>query len=473
MKPMKSKQKKSNKYSEAEAIVHYRENPVRYIQHIFGVTPTLQQQEALNAMAVPGAHVTISSGHGTGKSTLFVWSILMTLDLYNNCKIPITAPTAHQLYDIIWPELSVWRDRMPNGLRQQFEIQSGRAHHIHDPNKRFSVPRTARPENPDALQGFHAEHLLYLIDEAPGVHNKIFETAEGALSTRGARVAMAGNPTQTSGYFYDSHHKDRHHWTPLHFSCLDAPNPPVDPAYAIRMKAKYGELSDIYRVRVLGDFPDQAEDQLIALELLESASIRDVPEGGGIVWGLDPARYGDDETVLCVRKGDIIERFYSTSQKSTMEVAGWVIALWETCRSFEKPERIYVDSIGIGAGVYDRLKELGIPAGGINVSESPGNKRKYPRLRDELWCKLRDWLGERRGRIPADEKFIGQASSIKYSFDSSGKIKVEKKEDMKKRGLESPDYADAACLTFAGPARRTDAKDAWWIKPQQRRTAIH
>jgi hypothetical protein len=422
----------------------YYNDPVKFARDVVGCEPTEDQQEILYALHEHG-HVAVRSGHGIGKSTAMSLAILWFMSTRPQAKVPVTAPTSHQLFDVLWGELIKWHRQMDERYRSQFEHTSEKFYHINFRESWAVYPRTARPERPEALQGFHGENLLFLIDEAAGVDDRIFEVAEGALTAEGNKVLMAGNPTRLSGFFYDAFHRDRDRWKTLHYSSINSPL--VDSSYPERMNKKYGEGSNIYRVRVLGEFPTSEEDQLIPLDLLENAVNRDIEEDYPIVWGLDPARFGSDETALVKRHGDVVKEIKSVRGYNTMQTTGWVAHQIEN--NPDRPTTIFVDTIGLGAGIADRLRELGYNAVDVNVGERSNDRGKYYNLRAELWVKFRDWLQEGRGSISDDEALIAEASSIKYSFDSAGRIKIERKEDMKKRGLRSPDRADALTLTFA------------------------
>ena len=151
--------------------------------------------------------MSIRSGHGVGKTTLEAWLILWFLLTRKNCKIPVAANSQDQLRDTIWPEIAKWHRQLPDALKAMIDVQAERIVVVQDPEGAFAVRRTASKDNPEALQGFHAEHLLFLIDEASGIDDIVFEVGMGALSTPGAKVVMAGNPTRTSGFFYDTHHQ--------------------------------------------------------------------------------------------------------------------------------------------------------------------------------------------------------------------------------------------------------------------------
>ena len=430
--------------------------PAGFAAEVLGANPTDQQIEAGLAL-VARRRVSIRSGHGTGKSTFMAWCILWFLSSYFPAKVPATAPTSHQLDDVLWAELAMWhrkmQERMP-GLASQFSWSQGAYRMASAPLESFAVARTSRPEKPEALQGFHAEHILFLIDEASGVAENVFEVAEGALSTAGAFVVMAANPTRQSGYFYDSHHRMRASWAALHWSGLDSPL--VSKEYVANMLKKYGERSPVYKVRVLGDFIG-AVDGVISLELCEAARVREVGPiaGAPIIWGVDVARFGDDSSALAKRRGNHqIEPIREWWGQDTMQTVGIIKAEWDAIEEPQgKPDVINVDVIGIGAGVVDRLKELGLPVKGINVAESEAvNSRKdkhFNRLRDELWWHGREWLEALDCHLADDDETIAELTTPTYTMLSNGKIQVERKDELKARGVKSPNRADAWLLTFA------------------------
>lgn len=421
--------------------------PAQWAAECLGATPTEQQHEAGRAL-VERRRVSIRSGHGTGKTAFLAWSILWFLSTHAPAKVPCTAPTGHQLSDVLWSELAQWHrvlcERMP-ALGREFEWLSEAFELRSHPKESFAVARTSRPEKPEALQGFHSANLLFLIDEASGIPDEVFQVAEGALSTAGAYVVMAANPTRMDGYFYDSHHRRRESWAPLHWD--GEASPLVSQAYRDEMAAKYGRESAIYKIRVKGDFAGNP-DGVIPLDLIESATVRKVKEFGPVRWGLDVARFGEDRTALAKRKGNtLLEPVKWWGGKDTMQVAGLIKREYDDTRA--KPEAICIDVIGIGAGVVDRCLELKLPAIGVNVAESPSVQDRYNRLRDELWFEAREWFQRRDCAMPKDEALIAELTLPSYKILSNGKLQVESKDDLKKRGVTSPDLADAFCLTFA------------------------
>lgn len=443
----------------AEVIRWRSIGPAVWAQEILGVTPTEQQIEAGRAL-VERRRVSIRSGHGTGKSTFMAWALLWFLVSHYPCKIPATAPTGHQLEDILWAEVAKWlgvmRERVPQ-LAEEIVWKAESIELARAPRESFAVARTSRPERPEALQGFHSENILFIIDEASGIPDEVFQVAEGALSTEGAYVLMAANPTRMDGYFYDSHHKMRAKWAALHWNGESSPM--VSRGYVQEMAEKYGADSAIYRIRVRGDFAGNP-DGVIPVDLIEAAQAREVKPHGAVVWGLDVARFGEDRTALAIRKGNsMLVPIEAWRGKDTMQTAGMVKNRYDAAK--EKPEAIFVDVIGLGAGVVDRMKELDLPVFGVNVAESPSATEKYNKLRDELWFKAREWFAGRDVVICNDESLTAELTLPTYRVTSAGKIQVESKEELKRRGVTSPDLADAFCLTFA-QGRPLASK---WAKP--------
>lgn len=390
-------------------------------------------------------------------------------------KIACTAPTAHQLSDVLWAELAYWWRRLPDHLRSNFRLTNERFSMVGNEETSFAVARASNPDKPETFQGFHSPHMLFLADEASGIEDVIFEVGQGALSTPGAKIFMAGNPTRSSGYFYDAFTRFRNHWWTKRVSVTDLDDAPyANPDYPAEMAEKYGADSNVYRVRCLGEFPLEEDDVLIPLSLIEAAKDRDVAPIMQLlpVWGLDVARFGNCRTALAKRRGNVMmEPIKSWHKRDLMEVAGIVLNEYEECHSDERPVEILVDSVGLGAGVVDRMRELNLPVRGINVGEMPSGKGKYNRLRDELWWRTREWFDSREVKIPEDERLIAQLSTLKYKFTSTGKIQVEGKEELMKRGVESPDEADAFVLTMAGLDRRGVVDRYERRKPRKTRTA--
>ena len=449
-------------------IKKYRNDPVAFVREVLGVEPDTWQVEFLNAVASGERKLSIRSGHGIGKSTGGSWAMLWYLLTRYPVKVVVTAPTSAQLYDALFAELKRWVKELPESVQQLLEVKQERIELKASPTEAFISARTSRAEQPEALQGVHSENVMLVADEASGVPEQVFEAAAGSMSGHNALTIMFGNPVRSSGFFFDTHNRLKDEWWTRRVSCLDSPR--VSEAYINEMKSRYGEESNAYRIRVLGDFPRSDDDTIIPMELLEAAKNRDVSVNpdAPIIWGLDVARFGSDSSVLCKRQSNVIIDLQRWRNLDLMQLTGAVVAQYEACEHKQRPTEILVDSIGLGAGVVDRLRELKLPARGINVSESPAMGQTYINLRAELWHKAKAWLEKRDCKIPIDEDLIAEMATVRYTFTSNGKIKVESKDDIRRRGLKSPDKADAVCLTFASDAATVSWGRQEWNKPIKR-----
>ena len=212
----------------------------------------------------------------------------------------------------------------------------------------------------------------------------------------------------------------------------------------------WGEDNPIYRARVLGEFPDQEEDTLIKLFDVEAAAARGQDEvledelEQVAVLAVDVARFGSDRSVILRRRGDRVEDVRVFRQLDTMQLAGWVVSAIKEVQ----PTRIYIDEIGVGAGVVDRLKEEGYGVKGINVARRSRQDDLFANLRAEGFWRLRELFASGRIAIPSDNQLMGELAALRYSYDSQGRILVESKDSMRQRGLPSPDKADALMLAF-------------------------
>ena len=416
-----------------------------------GVLPW--QWEASHLL-VSRRRLSVRSGHSVGKSAFLSWCILWFHTCYFPAKGGCTAPTATQMSDVLWAELSLWHRRLKEkapALGDKFTWKADQFEMVEAPQESFSVARTARPEKPEALQGLHSKYVLILVDEAPGVAESIFEAARGALASEGSFVVMTGNPTRLEGLFYETHNKLKPLWGTLQVNGEDCPL--QSQLFRDELAHQYGRESNVYRVRVQGEFPLEETDSVIPMHLCEAAAVREVKPFGPVVWGVDVARFGSDRTVLSSRVTNATTSLHkSWSGMDTMQSAGKVYAEWKDTPPELRPHTIFVDVIGIGAGVLDRLLELDLPAVGVNVAEATSIDDRYSRLRDELWFRARRWLERKDCKLFKDDVLVAELSMPKYSFTSTGKIKVESKDEMKKRYPRSPDVADAFCLTFGDSA---------------------
>lgn len=441
----------SNTDLAADAVKYYLQHPDHFCEDFLGAHPTPAQRQVLQALR-PGARIAIRSSHGVGKSALLAWSIIWFLALHPMANVPCTAPTFHQLKDVLWKEVRKWISASP--LSGMFKVTASEVAVVGYEQAWFAAARTSTvPEN---LQGFHAEHLMYVIDEASGVRPEVMEVVQGALTSKDTMLIMAGNPTQLKGMFYDAFHSKRGSYTCFHFSYLDSHNQEDAQKYRNEIAQKYGEESDIFRVRVLGEFPRGEPDAFISLELAESAMMRDVNEEGPWAIGVDPARFGDDESVICYRRGRTVYPLLGYRNINGARLMEEILKVVQDVRKtgYNETIPVRVDETGVGASVVDFLLEV---SDRWNLEVIPlgfgwAGDKHHADLGTMMWSEMKEALDQIS--LPDDEELIGQLVSRKFRIQPlDGRIKLERKEEMKRRGKGSPDRADALALCVTSVKR--------------------
>jgi phage terminase large subunit len=458
-------------------ITRYRTDPIGFVRDILKAEPTPDQVKFLSALARGERRITIRAGHGVGKSTACSWGMLWHMLTRYPQKTVCTAPTQGQLFDALFAELKRWINALPPFLRSLIDTTTERVVLVSSPESSFISARTSSADRPEALAGIHSEHVMLVADEASAIPEKVFESAAGSMSGHSAVTVLIGNPTRNSGLFFRTHHELKGSWYALHWSCLN--NPHVSPDFVKQIAETYGPESNAYRVRVLGEFALRDDDVLIPADLVDAAMERDVAFNptAAHVYGLDVARFGDDRSVLLKRRGNVVTEWRTWKNLDLMQVCGAVINELEldgVCEqqpggkvTILKPDHeVCVDSIGLGSGVADRLRELSFNVIDVNVSETAALNPKANRLRDDLWLAVRDWFAGRACKLPKDADLRQELVSPTYTFTSTGKVVVEGKQALKKRGLRSPDIADALCLTFASTAARVGGRGNAWVRGQ-------
>lgn len=454
----------------SEAINFYIDHPVEFAIDILKVQPTLEQQAVMNDVA-KFPMVSVKSGHGVGKSALESWIIWWYISTRPYPKILCTAPTKHQLHDILWAEVSKWK-RNSKSLDKDFEWTSEKIYLKGSQEEWFAIARTSN--KPDALQGTHAEHVLIIIDEASGVPDIVFEPVLGSMSTIDAKLLMCGNPTQLAGFFYESHTTKRELYKTHTIDGSKCER--VDKNYVQTIIDMFGKDSDVYRVRVAGEFPKANPDSFIGLDMIRTEKkVIDIVES--IDLGVDVARYGDDESVVATTYNKSqVERLNVFKHNDTMRLTGQIVNIIKML-NLKYPSiivRVKIDCDGLGVGVYDRLKEVIVEKnlkakavechfGGKGGKVSYDEPIEYYNSTGIMWGTLRSKLKNNDITIPNNEELIKQITNRKYFINSDGTIKLERKEDMKKRNVHSPDRADAVVLSLYEPQVKMKLSDKSFI----------
>lgn len=424
--------------------------------------------------------IATTSGHGIGKSALVAWLILWAMSTFEDTIGVVTANTENQLKTKTWVQLAKWY-RMFIG-RELFKMTATAlfsADPDHEKTWRFDMtPWSER--NTEAFAGLHnqGKRILVLFDEASAIPDLIWEVAEGALTDKNTEIiwAVFGNPTRNSGRFRDCFvgGKFAHRWRSR---AVDSRSVTFTNQEQIKQWIQdYGEDSDFVRVRVRGVFPRIDNTSFISLSLAQEASRREVPPQSDwpVVLGVDVARFGDDFSVIFPRQGrDAVSRpprIYSGLDLMTLasQVAG-------AFNEF-KPAMIFVDGGGVGGGLIDRLRQLRLPVYEVQFGSAPSNTNlvntgvKYFNKRSEIWGGIRDWLPT--GAIPSeisgyDRDFVEELAAPTYGLNSQEQIQLETKKEMRRRGVRSPDVADALACTFALPISATMRRGEEELKPYQ------
>ena len=454
----------------SDAILYYADKPVYFVEDLLHAIPDPEQAKILQSVA-NNSMTSVRSGHGVGKSAVEAWTIIWYMATRPFPKVPCTAPTQHQLFDILWAEVSKWLRNSP-GLEQEFIWTREKIYLRGYPEEWFAVARTAT--KPDALQGFHADNVLYIIDEASGVSDRIFEPVLGALSTPGAKLLMCGNPTQLSGFFYDSHHRNKSAYAAHHIDGRQSSR--VDTDFVNKIINMYGKDSDVFRVRVAGEFPKQDSDVFIPLHIVSKATMtepRIQTKPKHIHIGCDVARFGNDKTIIGWKIDERVFPLKKRNGQDLMKTADDIIELGESLiqrYNFTDTVPVKVDDGGVGGGVVDRLRQVKKlnPERFSWLDIFPVNfgvriRHKYYHdstsymmgVVKKLLMPYDDKGNEKTVELilPDDDDLIGQLSSRKYHLTENSRIKVESKDEYKKRvsgignlGGSSPDEADCVLL---------------------------
>jgi hypothetical protein len=425
----------------------YFNDPVGYVRDVLQAEPDDWQIKALEAVR-DNKRVAGASGHGIGKTAFVAWIIHWFMATRPNPQVVVTANTKNQLDSKTWRELAKWNQKALNG--HWFEVKATRMELKDSPETWFASAIPWTEHNSESFAGTHEEHVLIVFDEASAIADVIWDVVEGAMTTSGARWVALGNPTRNTGRFRECWGRFRHRWTTMQVDSRNAKM--ADKAQIAEWIADYGEDSDFVRVRVKGEFPKSSSAQLVSSAYVDDAvkykavGFEKLP----LIIGVDVARFGDDQTVICARRGRKVYPLSKFRELDTMQVAGHVAAVIKTM----KPALVNIDIGAMGAGVVDRLREQGFEVRGINFGGEPTDKVKYANKRAEMWGEMAAWLKE-GGEIPDDYELKQDLIGPEYSYTSSQQLLLEKKEAMKRRGLSSPDCADALALTFAAAVTDT------------------
>ena len=484
-----------------EDLTRYRNDPVGFVMDVFGDAgkPYSKQIEMLEAL-VDHRRVSVVGANGSGKDWLVARAGLWWLETREEAKVLVMGPTQRQVEEIVWQEMhaayGTASERLSGRmLTSKYRIDENRFAIGFSTNKACNV------------QGFHSPELLVIVTEA---HAMPQSQMDAIKRLHPKRLLLVGNAMSLDGEFYESHHSRRARYRRIRISAYDTPNftgenggvpGMITPEDAEELALDWSEDHPAYASAVLAQFPDAQEDSLVGREAVESAMERgeasflraaveadrhsersaaqprnlsdgrsnvdehspiDVStsppaplnmtalpsdEGLPVYVGVDVARFGFDKSAICVRQGQRVLSLHSFQRMDTMRL------VYEVLRTVEQTgaEAVFVDEGGVGGGVVDRLRELGAPVYGMHFGGRAPHRTRFYNMRSEFFWELRMLLNDGLMTLPRDEELAGQLVSLRYDVSSSGQVRLQGKKEMRKRGLPSPDKADALALAFLVP----------------------
>jgi len=389
----------------------------------------------------------IASGHGVGKTVLFAWVTHWIMSTRPRARGTITANTYTQLSTKTWAAVQSWSRLLIN--RHWFRVT---ADHMYFEGQKESwavSAQSCKEENSEAFAGQHAADStsFYLLDEASGIPEKIWEVAEGGMTDGEPMIFASGNPTRNTGKFQRiSFGNERDRW--IRFS-VDSRNSKFTNKQQIKEWIdQYGEDSDFVRVRVRGECPRAGSTQLIPGDVVATCRkfVANGYEGLPKIIAVDVARFGDDRTVIGMRQGRCFQILRKYRGLDTVQTVDQIVLFIET----QNPDAIIIDGDGLGAGVVDQLQHRGYGAKlyEFHGGAKPFDGNKYFNRRAECWGLMGEWLGA-GAQIPDDPEIETDLTGPQYGYSSKSQIQLERKEDMKARGLASPDLGDTLAMTFS------------------------
>ena len=418
-----------------------------------------------------------AAGRGPGKSSVVAWLTHWMMTTRIGSTTIVTANTEMQLKSRTFAELTKWVTMSINAhwfdltvlsmrpapwfekaVKEQLQIDTGYY---------YAQGQLWSEENPDAFAGAHNPlGIQIFMDEASGIPNSIFSVTEGFFTepTVNRFWHVYSNPRRNSGGFYDCFHTHRDHWRLRHLDARTVEG--TDPKIYQGLIDKYGIESDVVRIEVLGQFPNQGARQFISSAVVQEATERELQpdDGAALILGVDPARYGDASTVARFRRGRDARSIPPVviKHRDNMYVANEVAHLIDRF----KPDAVCID-VGNASGIIDRLREMGYKVHEVWFGKT-ASQPEYANVRTEIWARMREWLNG--GCIDKDPRLFSDLTAPEYDFFGKAKdaVILESKESLEDRGVPSPDHGDALALTFSHHVARRDLRVS---KPRARMAA--
>ena len=422
---------------------HFADDPVEFVRRVLCEAPYHKQEQMLRAVAA-SRRSSVVGCNASGKDWAAARCVLWWMHSREPAKAIVTGPTTRQVDDIVWNEMRFAHARAADRLGGRM-FRSSR-YEVDDQS--FALGFASN--SPFNLQGFHSPNLLVVVTEAHAVDGQDFNALR---RLNPGRLLLTGNPFVTSGPFFDSHHSQDHLYATVQISAFDTPNlnesegtiEGLVTAQDIEdRKAEWGENDPLYVGGVLGRFPDNLEDYVVPLWAARAAGRRDTPPEGPLVVACDVARFGKDNTVVMTRQGQHARIAHRSRGHDTMATANYLKDYCDT----HPVQALVVDEPGLGSGVVDRLREIGLGRTRLvrfNGGASPRNRARFANLNAEVWWRMRECYLAETLDTDDDQALIEQVSSREWDVDEKGRIRLQSKKDL----ARSPDEADALAMTFA------------------------
>ncbi|MEB2843800.1 phage terminase large subunit [Endobacterium cereale] len=447
-----------------ELIDFYHKDIPAFAKQLFDVDLTAKQREIAEAFRT-SRQITIKGSVGFGKTfimTILIWWSLITHD---QVQVSIFGPAEQTLKASVWKEVQQLHSKMHPYFKDGYDVGATRVSRKVNPASCFAEYRLANKDNVASVRGIHQINNFIFADESSNIDDEVFEGALlNIMNDPNPKLVLISNPSKASGFFYRTWMDDQitDLWVKIHGSMMDSPS--YNPETYEQIIKNYGGVTTrAYRTLVLGEFPLSDVDGLISREHIETAVANECVPADNIpvIWGLDPAGAGADSSVLCIRHDNKILGFHEWRGLEPTQLSYKVRDLFEKTPKPMRPAVISVDATGLGNGVASNLKDFGLPVHSAIFAGTPTrHPERYSRIRDQLWWEMREWIHSENVQIPNHPQLIEELATPTYD-DSTGKIKIEDKKQIKKRLRRSPDFADALAITFAVAKSRYSSKYSW------------
>ena len=434
----------------------YDNDPALFAKEVIGIELSKTQQiPAVMALANGKKKVAVKSGHGTGKSCLSAVVILWFLCTKSMSRVIITAPSSNQLYNTMMSEIRLWYNNSILRDLGLFYFTKDRVRLNHEEYSNNWFASAISVANPENISGTHAESVLAVVDEGAGVDSEIFVRLEGVLTTEGSYLLTCGNPSFDSGYFYDIFHNPDYtkQYDCFTFSCVDSPN--VDYDWIEYMKDKYGEDSNIYKVRVLGEFAPLNEEVIIRRENVKRAMGREVSVSceEPVFIGVDVSS-GDsnDYSVICVRQGmKELERIKLKVRLAELRDRVRTIIYQYVCMA--PSVVVNIDTTGLGYQLGQELEDMfwerdNVEINAINFSYKAALHKIFGNVATEMFFMFKEIVEEVSLLETAETTIEEDLGARRYGYDNQNRFMAERKKEFIKRFRRSPDEGDAVLLAF-------------------------